>query len=242
MAGNKNVTLERRKENGLCVRCGKRPANERGTSCDDCLSRLRAEYREKRKRSRCSSCGKPTNNGAAQCHRCRGVTKVCHERHLARMRATGGCYACSKPAEGGLRYCVECRDKKKARRLEVIAAGNCERCRNPRGEVQGSLCAECRAKLDARDQMIKAAVFAAYGGAKCACCGITDLVFLTIDHIDGSGAKHRKSDRSAVKIYRWLYRRNFPEGFRVLCMNCNWARRFGPCPHTLEDKKDAFDE
>ena len=33
-------------------------------------------------------------------------------------------------------------------------------------------------------------------------------------------------------LHLWLKKNNFPDGFRVLCMNCNWAKSaFGICPH-----------
>jgi hypothetical protein len=70
-----------------------------------------------------------------------------------------------------------------------------------------------------------------YGG-KCACCGETTTAFLTIDHIKDDGAKHKREvGRSSV--YSWLKKNNFPEGFRVLCWNCNCGRwrNGGICPH-----------
>ena len=78
---------------------------------------------------------------------------------------------------------------------------------------------------------MKMAAFNAYGGAKCSCCGVTDLVFLTIDHINGGGSKHRK--RIKTSIYQWLKDNNYPPGYRILCWNCNWAEAHGGCPHVL---------
>lgn len=68
---------------------------------------------------------------------------------------------------------------------------------------------------------------------KCACCGEKIYEFLTIDHINGDGAQHRKKIKgSGSKIYYWLVQNNYPKGFQVLCMNCNWASRIsGICPH-----------
>lgn len=77
---------------------------------------------------------------------------------------------------------------------------------------------------------IKLTVMVQYGG-KCACCGETELEFLTIDHIDGGGTQHRKR-LNTPNIYRWLMQNNFPPGFQVLCMNCNFATRYkNICPH-----------
>lgn len=79
-----------------------------------------------------------------------------------------------------------------------------------------------------------------YGGSppKCICCGETEIGFLSIDHINGGGNKHRrqidsKNHCSGRMFYHWLIKNNFPEGFQVLCMNCNWGKRMnnGVCPH-----------
>jgi hypothetical protein len=76
------------------------------------------------------------------------------------------------------------------------------------------------------------------GQPKCACCGETEIAFLTIDHINGGGRRHvaKKGVGGGIGLYRWLIRNNFPDGFQVLCMNCNFARRRGRlCPH--EEKR-----
>ena len=77
------------------------------------------------------------------------------------------------------------------------------------------------------------------GTMKCACppCGETRYEFLTIDHINNDGAKHRKElgnkRLSGWKFYEWLRHNKYPEGYQVLCMNCNFGKRMnnGICPH-----------
>lgn len=79
-----------------------------------------------------------------------------------------------------------------------------------------------------------------YGGnpPKCACCGETEIKFLTIDHINGGGNQHYKL-RKKSSIYQWLVNNNFPEGYQVLCYNCNCAKgHYGVCPHQI--KKECF--
>lgn len=68
-------------------------------------------------------------------------------------------------------------------------------------------------------------------GVKCYCCSESNLIFLTIDHINGGGNKHRKE--IGTRLYRWLIKNNFPNGFQVSCMNCNWGKYLnkGVCPH-----------
>lgn len=70
---------------------------------------------------------------------------------------------------------------------------------------------------------------------KCQCCPENILEFLTIDHVNNDGNKQRKLDKTANKICRWLKKNNYPEGFQVLCFNCNMAKGlFGKCPHQRE--------
>ena len=72
-------------------------------------------------------------------------------------------------------------------------------------------------------------VLSAYGSC-CTCCGETVKEFLQIDHINNDGAKHRKAVGNY--IYNWLKQNNYPQGFRLLCANCNWSRGvYGHCPH-----------
>lgn len=68
----------------------------------------------------------------------------------------------------------------------------------------------------------------------CACCGEKELKFLSIDHINGGGNKQRKEMKGAggASMTLWIIRNNFPEGFQILCHNCNMAKGFYRiCPH-----------
>lgn len=83
----------------------------------------------------------------------------------------------------------------------------------------------------------KLEVFIHYSGGypKCACCGEDEYRFLTLDHMDGGGRKHRLSlfSNAQVSMYRWLKANNYPAEFQILCYNCNCARQWnnGVCPH-----------
>lgn len=76
------------------------------------------------------------------------------------------------------------------------------------------------------------------GEPKCKCCGELELEFLTMDHIDGGGNEHRKVTRN---IYRYLKINNFPPGYQVLCMNCNFSKHLGNgiCIHKRKDNQYA---
>ena len=87
---------------------------------------------------------------------------------------------------------------------------------------------------------LKEQVIENYGG-KCACCGETIMEFLTIDHINGGGRQHKKGigRLSGHGFYYWLRMNNYPEGFQVLCSNCNLGKyiNHGTCPH--KNKQDG---
>ncbi len=80
-----------------------------------------------------------------------------------------------------------------------------------------------------RDKLI---VINHYGG-KCSCCDVGDTDVLAIDHVNGGGTKHRKEINKTGSSFRtWLIKNNFPDGYQVLCFNCNSAKTlFGGCPH-----------
>jgi len=87
-----------------------------------------------------------------------------------------------------------------------------------------------------RKREVKRETLNAYGG-KCICCGEARLEFLTLHHVDGGGAKHRKKIGSWSRggaFYRWLKKRRFPKVPRLVveCMNCHLAiDQYGYCPH-----------
>lgn len=66
----------------------------------------------------------------------------------------------------------------------------------------------------------------------CSCCKETIYGFLTLEHPNNDGAKHRKEIGGSFAMYKWIIKNNFPKGFQVLCMNCNAAKSwYGKCPH-----------
>jgi predicted restriction endonuclease len=87
-------------------------------------------------------------------------------------------------------------------------------------------------RIDIRDKVLS------HYGNVCACCGEKIRTFLSIDHIDGGGYRHRKTV-PANYLYKWLIKNNFPDGFQLLCRNCNWGKHiYGACPHTEEVFED----
>lgn len=67
---------------------------------------------------------------------------------------------------------------------------------------------------------------------QCECCGETRIEFLALDHKNGGGNRHRKSLGGNQMVYREVRRLGFPDGYRVLCHNCNTSLgHYGYCPH-----------
>ena len=62
-----------------------------------------------------------------------------------------------------------------------------------------------------------------YGGSipRCKKCGICDIRFLVLDHINGGGKEDRKLHGRGSTFYAWIVKVNFPIGFQILCSYCN---------------------
>jgi hypothetical protein len=88
----------------------------------------------------------------------------------------------------------------------------------------------------------------------CNCCGENfHIDFLAIDHIAGkrqmdSEPELKKlgysSKLDAHLLWNWLVKNNFPDGFQVLCINCNFAKGMtknnNTCPHEKAQKEETF--
>lgn len=108
--------------------------------------------------------------------------------------------------------------------------------RNGTPEEVAAIRAAEKAKTKRNQDRCREEVFAAYGGWKCACCGETEKLFLSIDHVENNGAEERRSGMYAASgtgFYLWLRKQNFPPGYQVLCMNCQVGKHKngGVCPH-----------
>lgn len=90
---------------------------------------------------------------------------------------------------------------------------------------------------------LKNKVYTAYG-RKCSCCQESEILFLTLDHKNNDGSKHReelsKNKRGNYRrnIYRWAVENNFPDTLQILCWNCNLGKyhnirrnKIAECPH-----------
>ena len=88
----------------------------------------------------------------------------------------------------------------------------------------------------------------------CNCCGENSHVdFLAIDHIAGKRQMDLEPELKKLKyssklrnqnLHRWIIKNNFPEGFQILCTNCNFAKGMTKnnniCPHETIRKEETF--
>ena len=91
-------------------------------------------------------------------------------------------------------YCRTCNSERvRLKRARRLAADCCADCGRPRGASDSRrYCADCAARNAQRPRLrvdVRLLALYAYGGdvPRCACCGETQLAFLTLDHIDNDG-------------------------------------------------------
>ena len=77
-----------------------------------------------------------------------------------------------------------------------------------------------------------------YYGNKCNCCGETQRLFLTLDHVNNDGYKYKFPSGKRITgatFFRKIIKEDFPDTIQILCMNCNHGkmRNRGICPHQI---------
>ena len=155
----------------------------------------------------------------------------------ARLREEGMCIAHpNEPAVEGHTRCQKCYDMEAARRAEAKRIGMCFAHPNVPVVKGRNKCQRCIDRSLDSTRARRITVLQHYSGSEipyCACCGESRIEFLAVDHINGDGAEHRK--KYPGNMFVWLIKNNFPDGFQILCHNCNLSRGFyGYCPHEKE--------
>jgi hypothetical protein len=196
----------------FCRRCGSKKPETKSWYCASCNSEKGREWYAKQPKGRLR-------------------TKCCR------------CHAYMEPTTSS--YCFKCqRDRPR----------KCPKC----GEVytgtsRGAYCGPCmrtyarerrRNNPDVRERArqlwiaLRLEAIKRYGGA-CECCGETRYEFLSIDHINGGGTRHRAE--IGTRITLWLRKAGYPPGFRVLCHSCNQSLGiYGYCPHRSPSQLEQF--
>lgn len=112
-----------------------------------------------------------------------------------------------------------CRVCSKCKRLKPIVDFSTQ---NDRKSGLSSQCRQCQnRRVVAYNQSQCIFAYMKLGGCKCVLCGCQELRFLTIDHINGGGSKHRRFLRKN-RVYQAVINDKNPKRWaRVLCFNCN---------------------
>lgn len=136
---------------------------------------------------------------------------------VARLKAANTCVQCgSNPATHGI-MCLTCRLRSKANQTK--------RRHNDPVRHRGYKQAFMRKKKEQAYRIL---------GAKCNCCGESNKMFLTVDHVNNDGYKDKQRRRSLTYLmYIEIVRNTFPGKYQILCWNCNCGKRTngGTCPH-----------
>lgn len=185
----------------------------------------------------CKSCEQPKTNADFRVTK-QGLHPKCHDCERAE----------------GRQYYADHKDEYRARKAKYRANGkqhewNAARYRKYAATEKARSTAwqrqpHVKLRLIEKRRELKRQVFEIYGGAFCRCCAETSLIMLTLDHMNNNGAAERKewkSDGGVDGFYRKLKKRGFPDGYQVLCYNCNVAKYHnnGICPHEIERLKLA---
>ena len=257
-------TLEFRKNNNLCEKCGKLNAPDKKLCrkhLDAAAVRTQKTRTKRKQQNLCEFCGQnPRHNNSNLCKDCKTKVKSRSKKYNStryiKRKKENKCIMCGNQLDRDGIRCIKCtnidnqrmknmRDKRKSQGICPICGQNplgqdnvayCDECSQKRSEWYAT--SETRIKNKQRFDNERNQVFNYYGN-QCSCCGENILDFLEIDHINADGNKHRKQiNKYGSQFYRWLIDNNFPDGFRTLCSNCNKARykNNGVCPH--ENQKD----
>ena|SRR3990167_659450 len=63
-----------------------------------------------------------------------------------------------------------------------------------------------------------------HGTFACRHCGYDTVEALCIDHLNDDGKFHRTLTGAGPSFWLWLKRNTYPDGFQVLCHNCNFLK------------------
>ena len=146
------------------------------------------------------------------------------------------CNVCGeRPKLHKRKSCAACRSKKMRERRLLARSGVCNACLTHKPAKGYKSCQRCRDIQERHRKRLRNEVLGEYG-SKCVCCGETEKGFLTIDHIEQKrpGEPKRLASGGALLLSR-LKRDGYPDGFQVLCRNCNWGKYIneGVCPHRV---------
>lgn len=209
---------------GLCRVCAKYKRRDGLTKCESCAAQVSLRAGRLYEAGLCRVCAKnEREDGLAKCKACTANVASYAKKRRSERLLKKTCPICGKRRLAkGKAACRTCLKREAGYHLESYYK-NHERMTAKRKEYTKALRLE---------------VFNGYGGAFCRCCGESEYVFLTIDHMNNDGAAHRREVGRGLGVFRWLRDNGFPPGYQVLCWCCNEARRLvGVCPHQINGVK-----
>ena len=180
----------------------------------------------------CKGCKRSSTNhtqrGRPLKEKCKGMCSTCYNK-LHEHRIKINCIKCGKETtDFGYKHCLICYDVYVRVRKECVGCGEVKRI------ICNGKCSSCR-RMEVREE-----VYNHYcnGKIECQCCGESEIDMLTLDHINNDGAQHRKFNPATGKnLVGYVMKNNYPEGYQVLCMNCNFSkskpRNKGKCIHKI---------
>jgi hypothetical protein len=135
------------------------------------------------------------------------------------------------------RICIQCKQEK----IITDFALSFDNVNAERGFVQNEnrkyRCKKCyglRYRLKLKVNFIRM-----YGG-KCICCGEDDIRFLSLDHVNNDGNRHREELAAHQIIAKAISTGKPISEYQILCYNCNFGKSTngGVCPHKDKNKKE----
>jgi len=165
------------------------------------------------------------------------ICKRCWNRQREKIMLPGQCVNCgvgythhgwTKTEKGTI--CNKCQKQLYGK---IPRGGLCKICKITKStkwrnhEEHGRICEKCHHAILVKE--LKKETFSHYSKEKieCASCGYNkNINALQLDHIQGNGNRSRKKlGRGGWAYYRKLQQANYPEGYQVLCANCNCIKQ-----------------
>lgn len=160
---------------------------------------------------------------------------VCPHHGVTNDAVKPGCVMCGGEIDGRRAVCSVCQARIRKEYGSAKGISTCLMCGAPIEQAPGRakarlMCPDCayarlllRVRWENDQRRRRILDHYTHGEMCCADCGEDNLRFLTIDHIAGDGAEHRRLLRlkGGNVLYKWLERGDFPSGFQVLCYSCN---------------------
>lgn len=187
----------------------------------------------------------------AKCKKCIDARHKVYNNKLVKDNTDG---KLESEKEGKFKVCSVCNKSKPVTEFVVRRysldgySSSCKSCRSKFNGLKGNevdnqeIIEEFLKKERNRRKLMDARkykVFAHYSGGVPKCANpfhlhnedVTILKLLVLDHVNGDGYKQRKGDdgkpngHGGQTLYRKLIKQGYPEGYQVLCHNCNYWKK-----------------